>query len=91
MYKKIVGIIKYYWYRRNGNAYIGYLRSKGITIGNRCEVQKPISLNIDISRPSLLSIGHHVYLHRGLTIMTHDWASWVFWINIMILFLLMHK
>lgn len=78
MYKKIVRIIKYYWYRRNGNAYIGYLRSKGIKIGNRCEVQKPISLNIDISRPSLLSIGNHVYLHRGLTIMTHDWASWVF-------------
>lgn len=74
----LINIIKYYWYRRSGGAYIEYLKSKGIKIGKRCEVQKPISLNIDTSRPSLLSIGNHVYLHRGLTIMTHDWASWVF-------------
>ena len=70
--------IKYYWNRRNGQVYIKYLRNKGISVGERCEVQKPVSLNIDTSRPSLLSIGNHVYLHRGLTIMTHDWASWVF-------------
>lgn len=70
--------IKYYWNRRNGQAYINYLRSVGVSVGERCEVQKPTSLNIDTSRPSLLSIGNHVYLHRGLTIMSHDWASWVF-------------
>lgn len=74
----IIQKVKYYWNRRNGDAYIKYLRSKGIKIGTRCEVQKPVSLNIDTTRPTLLSIGNHVYLHRGLTIMTHDWASWVF-------------
>lgn len=74
----IINKIKNYWHCRNGNAYINYLRNCGVQIGVRCEVQKPMSLNIDTTRPSLLSIGNHVYLHRGLTIMTHDWASWVF-------------
>lgn len=74
----LINKIRYYWNRRNGQAYINYLRSVGVSVGERCEVQKPTSLNIDTSRPSLLSIGNHVYLHRGLTIMSHDWASWVF-------------
>lgn len=74
----IISKFKNYWHCRNGNAYINYLRNRGVQIGVRCEVQKPTSLNIDTTRPSLLSIGNHVYLHRGLTIMTHDWASWVF-------------
>lgn len=74
----IINKVKNYWHCRNGNAYINYLRNCGVQIGVRCEVQKPTSLNIDTTRPSLLSIGNHVYLHRGLTIMTHDWASWVF-------------
>jgi NDP-sugar pyrophosphorylase family protein len=37
-----------------------------------------MTLDVDTSRPSLLTIGNHVFLHKGLTIMTHDWASWVF-------------
>lgn len=78
MFGKIIRKVLYLWNRRNGAAYINFLKEKGISIGERCEVKDPLSLDIDFSRPCLLSIGNHVFLHRGLTIMTHDWASWVF-------------
>lgn len=38
----------------------------------------PRHIMIDVTRPSLLSIGSHVYLHEGMTIMVHDWSAWVF-------------
>lgn len=76
--KKLAGKLSFFWNRRSGNAFINYLRSSGVEVGDRCEVKAPLSIDIDVSRPSLLSIGNHVFFHRGLTIMTHDWASWVF-------------
>lgn len=76
--KKLFNKILFLWNRRSGDAFINYLRKSGVKIGERCEVKAPLSQDIDTSRPSLLSIGNHVFLHKGLTIMTHDWASWVF-------------
>jgi hypothetical protein len=76
--RKVVGKINFIWNHRSGDAIIKYLRKQGIRVGKRCEVKAPLILDIDTSRPSLLTIGNHVFLHKGLTIMTHDWISWVF-------------
>src|SRR5690606_14629654 len=57
---------------------IAYYKSKGVVIGKDVHVKDPKFLSIDISRPSLIEIGDHVFLHKGLRILTHDYASWVF-------------
>lgn len=38
----------------------------------------PLTVEVDISHPELLEIGENVFLHKNLTILTHDWASFVF-------------
>lgn len=58
--------------------YINNLRIKGIKIGGGTIAFSPSTIQIDISRPELLEIGEHVFLHKGTIIMTHDWASWCF-------------
>ena len=63
---------------RSGKNYIEYLRRKGIKIGNGTIVFSPKHINIDISRPHLIEIGENVFLHKGTTIMAHDWASYTF-------------
>lgn len=78
MIKRIGKICKDYWHRRNSDAFIDYLRDKGITIGDRCVFRSPGSTQIDISRATLISIGDNVDMNRNFTIMAHDWASLVF-------------
>lgn len=74
----LINRILYYWHRRNGQAYLKYLRNKGIEIGKGTLAKSPLSIEIDISRPELINIGENVLLHKGLTIMTHDFSSRVF-------------
>lgn len=53
-------------------------RSTGIQIGNDCRILDPNDIWVDKTRPELLTIGNHVFLHKGTVIMTHDWAGWCF-------------
>lgn len=62
----------------SSGAYVDYLRKKGIRIGDGTIVFNVKHINIDVTRPELLEIGRNVFLHKGTTILTHDWASWVF-------------
>lgn len=78
MISKIFRVVKYFWARRSRESIISYYRSKGVYIGRDVYVKDPKFLSIDISRPSLIEIGDHVFLHKGLRILTHDYASWVF-------------
>ena len=66
------------WHRRNSAAYIKYLRKKGIYIGEHCVIRDPRTVRIDISRPSLVTIGDNVDMNMNFQILTHDWASRVF-------------
>lgn len=65
-------------YRGSSTKYIEYLRRKGVRIGAHSIVFDPHNIEIDVTRPELLEIGSHVFLHRGTKILTHDWASWCF-------------
>ena len=58
--------------------YLDFLRSKGVEIGEGTYAIDPASVQIDYSRPELVRIGRHVFLHRGTVIMSHDWAGWCF-------------
>lgn len=70
--------LKKYFHQRNSDAYISYLRSVGVKIGDNCIFRAPNSVRIDVSRPSLVSIGDNVDMNKNFQIMTHDWASMVF-------------
>ena len=78
MIHKIIKKIHYYWNRRSSNAYIRYLRGKGIEIGRGTQAKYPLTIEIDVSRPELVTIGKDVFLHKHLTILSHDYASQVF-------------
>lgn len=71
-------IIKYFWVKRSSDSIITYLRKQGCKIGKDCFAMYPKNLYIDYTRPSLIDIGDHVFLHKNFTIRTHDYASWVF-------------
>lgn len=62
----------------SSEAYLNWLRQKGIRIGKGTTVLNVNQIWIDHSRPELLEIGDNVFLHKGTAIMTHDWGSWVF-------------
>lgn len=66
------------WVKRSSESYVNYLRKCGISIDRDTTIFEPRNTLIDVSRPELLSIGKHVFIHGGMTILTHDWASWIF-------------
>ncbi|MDE5658580.1 MAG: acyltransferase [Muribaculaceae bacterium] len=78
MIKRIINKIKKYRNERSGEDYIRYLKSKGIKIGKGTVVFDPKDISIDISRPELIEIGENVFLHKGVQIISHDWASYLF-------------
>lgn len=62
----------------SSEAYLNYLRNKGIKVGRRTKVLNAREIKVDVTRPELVEIGENVFLHKGTVIMTHDWASWTF-------------
>jgi carbonic anhydrase/acetyltransferase-like protein (isoleucine patch superfamily) len=59
----------------DSNLYIGYLRKKGVTIGEGTRFFGTV--NVDLSRPKLIHIGRNVSITQGVTILTHgfEWAA----------------
>lgn len=50
----------------------------GVKIGEGCIFRDPRSTRIDMTRPSLITIGNRVDMNVNFQIWTHDWASHVF-------------
>lgn len=73
----IEGLLNF-WHRRNSNAYLNYLRSKGCKIGEGSRVRFQRTAMIDITRPALITIGKNVDMNRNFQIYTHDYACTVF-------------
>lgn len=65
-------------YLDSSDKYIAHLREVGVKVGEGSFIFDTHHVDIDETRPELLEIGKHVFIHRGATIMTHDWASWCF-------------
>lgn len=51
-----------------------FYRSKGIKLGNNCEIYGDVSFG---SEPYLISIGDHVRITNGVRFVTHDGGLWV--------------
>nr|WP_317038809.1 DapH/DapD/GlmU-related protein [Sphingobacterium sp. CFCC 11742] len=63
---------------RNSETILNYYRKKGCSIGKGTVAIDSKSIVIDVTRPSLVTIGDNVLLHRGIKILTHDYSSRVF-------------
>lgn len=75
---KLYQFLKQKWIRRSSDSLLNYYRKKGCKIGDGTIAFDPKSLLIDITRPSLIEIGNDVLLHKGLSLLTHDFSSRVF-------------
>lgn len=78
MIKKLIDKVRRMRRERSGEAYLAYLRSLGMKIGKGTYIVDPKDVTIDTSRPELIEIGEKVSLNKGLTILSHDWASFLF-------------
>lgn len=78
MVHKLVSKISWIIGLMSNNLYIKYLRSCGIKIGNNCVFRDRFSTRIDVTRPSLVTIGNDVDFNKNFQILTHDWSSRVF-------------
>ena len=63
--------------RRSSETLVKYYCKKGIMIGEGTYLS-PKTCNIDITRPSLVTIGRNCYMNEHFTLMTHDWVTQVF-------------
>lgn len=63
--------------RLSNKRFIKYLRVGGIQIGNGVKF-RPFSTEIDLTRPSLVSIGDNCYFNKQFVLLTHDWVTRVF-------------
>lgn len=74
LYNKVK--VKIYW-KTSSNRFCKYLRNRGLQIGGGTTF-RPQSTIIDLTRPSLITIGSNCYFNENLTILTHDYVAKVF-------------
>lgn len=67
-----------YRIKRNPQIFIMNLMKAGVMIDDDVTLLSPDTLNIDLTRPSLVSIGKGTHLHRNFRILTHDYSTYVF-------------
>lgn len=77
MISKIFNKLKSLYYHSSSERYCKYLNNKGVRIGVGNHIDPKSSL-IDLSRPSLITIGSGCYMNDNFTILTHDWVTKVF-------------
>ncbi|MEY8370028.1 acyltransferase [Aerococcaceae bacterium 50-4] len=62
----------------NSERYTDYLKAKGVEVGKGTYFFDPISTQIDVNRPYLLTIGEYCKITKDTQILTHDYSSSVF-------------
>lgn len=77
MLKKFLKRVKGYYYHSSSVRFCQYLTLRGIKIGVGNYID-PKTFHIDLTRPSLISIGDNCYFNKNITILTHDWVTNVF-------------
>lgn len=61
--------------RYSSEAYVKYLRNKGINVGKNVEFFDPTRTNIDVTRPYLISIGDYCKITSDVIILSHDYSK----------------
>lgn len=61
MVKRIIHYLKFFWAKSSSERYCQYLRNNGIKVGTGTHINSR-TCSIDITRPSLVSIGNNSFL-----------------------------
>lgn len=81
-YKSVIELIRKtgyeYQIKRDPSIFIRNLRKAGVDIDDGVIVPNPETIKIDLTRPSLITIGKGALLHRNLRILTHDFVTRTF-------------
>lgn len=77
MISKIINKLLRMYYHSSSDKFCNYLKSKGIQIGGGNSF-RPKTTKIDLTRPSLISIGSNCYFNEHFCILIHDWVTHVF-------------
>lgn len=77
MIRRFINKIYAYVARCSSKSYINWLRNQGVTIGEGTYIY-PYNTLIDVSRPSLVTIGKNCFINQHFTLLTHDWVTKVF-------------
>lgn len=78
-FKRIKNIARHIWKESiSGVEYVDYLRKQGIRIGENVNFRYPAHTEIDITRPCLIELGNDIDINDNFTILTHDFATFVF-------------
>lgn len=75
--KRILDAISLRYHKSSSSRYLRYLRKQGVVIGENCHIRRK-TIDIDLTRPSLITIGENCYFNEYFTLLTHDWVSHVF-------------
>ena len=75
--KKIYLKLSLIYHYSSSERFSKYIRKKGVLIGENTSFRARTT-NIDLTRPSLISIGKDCYFNEHFTILTHDYVSKVF-------------
>ena len=78
MINSLLKKVELVWVKRSSKSLIKYYRKKGINIGDGCVFRSPSTAQLDIMRPSLITIGNNVDMNKNFTIMSHDFSHRVF-------------
>lgn len=73
--RKIFKTIHRYWVQRNSEAYLNYLRKSGFKIGDNTYFHRPKTFRIDLTRPSLITIGSDCFFNVRNSVIDHDVVS----------------
>ena len=63
--------------RSSNERFVKYLQQKGVQVGG-AKFLHPRKVDIDLTRPSLITIGNNCFFNKNFTLLTHDWVTRVF-------------
>lgn len=76
--RNFIDLVKRVYAKSSSERYINYMRKNGVAVGDNVLFWSPRSTQIDLTRSCLIEIGNDVNINTHFTIMTHDFANFVF-------------
>lgn len=67
-----------FWGGQNSRNFVIYLRNNNIKVGNNVNFRYPKTVEIDVNCPSLVEFGDNLDINANFTVLTHDFATYVF-------------
>lgn len=77
-FKTKINNLKLKWAKTSSKRYENFLKKKGVIIGDNIDFHGGLkTISIDITRPSLVTIGSNISFNKNFTLLTHDWGGYV--------------